>query len=217
MNSIFDPLGFIAPIVIHGRLLLQDFCKLTSDWDQLLPTDKGPLWLQWKESLNSLSDIYIPWMFTKTSCSEAKSCEVNIYDASEKAISAVAYLYTVSKQDEVDVGFIIGNSKVAPPSGHPIPRLELCGAVLATELSEKITVNLDLPYDSVKFFTDSKVVLGYLNNRSRRFYNYVSNRVNIIHQRLKPEQWNFVSTENNPADIGTRSVKVGLWTKSSTI
>lgn len=127
---------------------------------------------------------------------------------SEKAISAVAYIYTVSKQDEVDVGFVMGKSKVAPPSGHTIPRLELCGAVLATELSEKITVNLDFPnYDSVKFFTDSKVVLGYLINRSRRFYNYVSNCVNIIHQRSKPQQWNFVSTENNPADIGTRSVK----------
>ncbi|XP_065926153.1 uncharacterized protein [Magallana gigas] len=54
---------------------------------------------------------------------------------------------------------------------------------------------------------DSKVVLGYLNNRSRRFYNYVSNRVSIIHQRSKSEQWNYVSTGNNPADIGTRPGK----------
>lgn len=52
----------------------------------------------------------------------------------------------------------MGKSKVAPSSGHTIPRLELCGAVLATELSEKITNNLDLPSNSVKFFTDSKVV-----------------------------------------------------------
>ena len=59
----------------------------------------------------------------------------------------------------------------------------------------------------MKFHTDSKVVLGYLNNRSRRFYNYVCNRVNIIHQRSKPEQWNYVSSENNPADIGTRPIK----------
>lgn len=53
----------------------------------------------------------------------------------------------------------MGKSKVAPSSGHTTPRLKLCGAVLATELSEKITVNLVLPYDSVKFFTASKVVL----------------------------------------------------------
>lgn len=31
--------------------------------------------------------------------------------------------------------------------------------------------------------------------------------MNIIHQRSKPQQWNFVSSENNPADLGTRFVK----------
>nr|XP_034330589.1 uncharacterized protein LOC117680486 [Crassostrea gigas] len=120
---------------------------------------------------------------------------------------AVAYLYAVDEQDNINVGFIMGKSKVAPSSGHTIPRLEWCGAVLATELSEKITNNLDLPSNSIKFFTDSKVVLGYFNNRSRRFYNYVSDRVSIIHQRSKSEQWNYVSTGNNPADIGTRPGK----------
>lgn len=142
-----------------------------------------------KKIKNSLSDIYFPRMFTKISYSESKSCEVHIHsDASKKAISAVAYLYEVDKQDSINVGFIMGKSKVAPLSGHTIPRLELCGAVLATELSGKITHTLELPCNSVEFFTDSKVVLGYLNNRSRRFYNYVSKRVSIIHQRSKPEQ-----------------------------
>lgn len=47
-------------------------------------------------------------------------------------------------------------------------------------------------------------MLGYLNYRSRRFYNYVSNRVSIIHQRFKSEQWNYVTTDNNPADIGIK-------------
>lgn len=98
----------------------------------------------------------------------------------------------------------MGKSKVAQSSEHTIPRLELCGAVLATELE---TVNMDLPNDFVKFYTDSKVVLEYLNNLWRRFYNCVINPVNIIHQRSKPQQWNFVSSENNPSDLGTRFVK----------
>lgn len=74
MNSIFDALGFIAPIVIHGRILMQDFCRVTSDLDQPLPSYKEQLWLQWKESLNSLSDFYIARMFTKISYSDLKSC-----------------------------------------------------------------------------------------------------------------------------------------------
>jgi hypothetical protein len=36
------------------------------------------------------------------------------------------------------LGFLVGKSKLAPLKGHTIPRLELCGAVLATELGETI-------------------------------------------------------------------------------
>lgn len=43
VNSMFDTFGFIANIAICGRLLMREFCKFTSDWDQPLPSDKEPL------------------------------------------------------------------------------------------------------------------------------------------------------------------------------
>ena len=69
---------------------------------------------------------------------------------------------------------------------------------------------MDLKFDSVKYYTDSKVVLGYIHNRSRRFYVYVNNRVQQIHQSSTPEQWLHVSTDHNPADHGSRSVPASL-------
>ena len=74
----------------------------------------------------------------------------------------------------------MGKSRLAPAAGHTIPRLELCGALLATELGAFICEHLELPPDIIRYYTDSMVVLGYLNNSSRRFYNYVSNRVSTI-------------------------------------
>ena len=56
----------------------------------------------------------------------------------------------------------------------------------------------------MKYFTDSKVVLGYIRNKTRRFYTYVSNRVDRIHNSTNPSQWNYVVTSKNPADVGTR-------------
>ena len=56
----------------------------------------------------------------------------------------------------------------------------------------------------IRYYTDSMVVLGYLNNRSRRFYNYVSNRVSAILRRSNSGQLHFVPTGENPADLGTR-------------
>lgn len=64
----------------------------------------------------------------------------------------------------------MGKAKLALQSAPTIPRLELCAAVLAVELADLIQDELDLRLDAVKSYTDSKVVLGYIFNESKRFY-----------------------------------------------
>ncbi|KAI4788199.1 hypothetical protein KUCAC02_036008 [Chaenocephalus aceratus] len=98
-------------------------------------------------------------------------------DASTRAIAAVAYLRVLDPDGKWHVGFVMGKSKLAPYPLHTIPRLELCGAVLAVELAELIKSEIDLEFKAVRFFTDSRVVLGYIYNNSRRFYTYVANRL----------------------------------------
>lgn len=108
-------------------------------------------------------------------------------DASTKAIGAAAYLKVVQKDGKAEVGLLMGKAKLAPQSEPTIPRLELCAAVLAAEMADLIQEELDLELDAVNFFTDSKVVLGYICNETKRFYIYVHNRVQRIHQASKPE------------------------------
>ncbi len=122
------------------------------------------------------------------------------------AIAAVAYLRVVTMDRQCHVGFIMAKSKLAPYPAHTVPRLELCAAVLAVELAELITEELDLELTAVKFYTDSKIVLGYIQNTSRRFYVYVANRVAQIRSSTKPEQWYHVGSDLNPADLGTRFI-----------
>lgn len=113
---------------------------------------------------------------------------------------------SIQEDGQVDIGFIMGKSKLAPQSEPTIPRLELCAAVLAVEMAELIHDKLDLKLDSTKFCTDSRVVLGHMHNESKRFCVYVHNRVQRIRQRTRPSQWHYVSTEDNPADYASRSV-----------
>lgn len=40
VNSIFDPLGLLAPVTIQGRALLRELTSEPSDWDAPLPEDK---------------------------------------------------------------------------------------------------------------------------------------------------------------------------------
>lgn len=93
-------------------------------------------------------------------------------------------------------------------SGHTIPRLELCTAVLAIEVSQIVIEHMDMLFDSVKYFTDSRVVLGYIHNDNckRQFFVYVTNRVERIRSFSQPNQWKFVPTHLNPADEGARGV-----------
>ncbi len=105
------------------------------------------------------------------------------------AIAAVAYLRVLDYDEKWHVGFVMGKSKLAPYPMHTVPRLELCAAVLVVELAELIHSEIDIELQAVRFFTDSRIVLGYIHNSSRRFYTYVANRVARIRNSTDPKQW----------------------------
>ncbi|KAK3099229.1 hypothetical protein FSP39_001287 [Pinctada imbricata] len=205
INSIYDPLGFMAPVVIKGKLLLRELIHGTVDWDEPLPEEAFQEWDRWRSSLLDLNDVRIRRPYLPTSYSGCDQKEVHIYcDASEKAIAAVAYLSDCT--DPTHMGFILGKAKVAPLKGHTVPRLELCSAVLAVEIADIISQHLSISLQNYRFHTDSKIVLGYIYNTSRRFHTYVANRVARIHATTSPQQWRYIPTDRNPADDGTRSL-----------
>ena len=147
--------------------------------------------------------------YSTGSLGEAVPIELHTFsDASESGIAAVSYLLTYYEDGNCDIGFAMRKAKVAPIRSHTIPQLELCAAVLASDITETVKENLDIKLHTVKYYTDSKVVLGYIHNQSRRFYTYVSNRVDKIRTVSSPNQWNFVPTHLNPADDGSRGLKV---------
>lgn len=207
VNSIFDPLGMVAPVTIEGKSLLRELSADMCDWDAPLPEQKLKQWESWQESLHYLREMHIPRAYTTTSLSRAERTELCVFsDASTKAIGVVAYLRTLQTDGQPEVGFVLGIAKLAPRSEPTIPRLELCAAVLATEVAELIQDELDLQLDAVRFYCDSKVVLGYIHNQTKRFFVYVHNRIRRIRQTTTPDQWCYVSTDDNPADHASRSV-----------
>ncbi|KAI4890224.1 hypothetical protein NFI96_032236, partial [Prochilodus magdalenae] len=215
VNSLFDPLGFVAPVTIRGRALLRELTSHTSEWDKPLPEEKRQEWETWRDSLKELKHLHIPRKYTASSLSQAAHTELCVFsDASTKAIGAVAYIRSIGEDGKSDVGFVFGKARLAPQSEPTIPRLELCAAVMAVEIAEFILSEMDLQPNAVKFYSDSKVVLGYIHSQTKRFYVYVHNRVQRIRQS-KPEQWLYVPSEQNPADCASRSVQVSHLTDTS--
>ena len=222
VNSLFDPLGFVAPVTIAGKAILREAMTEGSDWDEPLSESFQQKWEFWKSSLKHLESLRIPRCYGDMSLSQAVKKELCIFsDASLMAIAAVVYLKLTDNCGDQTLGFVMGKAKLAPKHGHTVPRLELCAAVLATELYETVRKQLDINFDSVKFFTDSKVVLGYITNETKRFFTYVENRVERIRSSSNASDWNYIPTKLNPADEGTRSVPAcdmegGLWLRGPT-
>ena len=50
------------------------------------------------------------------------------------------------------------------------------------------------------------VALGYIGNKSRRFQIFVANRFQRIREHTVPDQWGFVRSEDNPADLASRGL-----------
>ncbi|XP_055998882.1 uncharacterized protein LOC130047582 [Ostrea edulis] len=208
LHSLYDPIGFLSPVILSGRFIFRDITQLELGWDELLPKDIILRWRSWQSSLHHLSEVEIPRRYVPTSIKNAERIELHTFaDASEKAISAVTYI-KITRNGKNHVGFITGKSKLASHHGHTIPRLELCAALLATEITTFVERQFDTQIDDIRFYTDSRVVLGYLHNKTRRFHTYVSNRVHRILNNSSPEQWTFVASDQNPTDIGTRSMPV---------
>lgn len=206
VNSLYDPLGFLAPVIIVGRLIMRQVVSETSDWDEPLTEPVKSQWATWKSSLQALERSHVPRAITQNLSKSTKRELLTFSDASEKAIAAVSYLRTTYEGGSQQVGFILGKTKVAPSSGHTIPRLELCAAVLAIEVAQTVQDHIDIEFQDVKYFSDSRVVLGYIHNDTRRFHVYVSNRVEKIRNLSLPEQWSYVPTNMNPADEGSRGI-----------
>ncbi|XP_060578258.1 uncharacterized protein LOC132735332 [Ruditapes philippinarum] len=215
LNSVFDPLGFLAPVILEGRLILREIMRTKVDWDDIVPTEIALKWENWKERLEDLEMFSIRRCYFERSLSEMSKVDLHIFsDASLTAISAVVYVKGFLKGDN-HVGFAVGKSKLAPEKGHTIPMLELCAAVLAVELYQSVASHLCVDVYTVKFYTDSKVTLGYICNQPKRFFTYVSNRVHKIVSVSNPSQWNFVPFEHNPIDIGSRGASLVKLLKSS--
>lgn len=206
--SLYDPLGFAAPVALTARALIQDMWKAKLDWDQPLEEHFLNRWRSWTTQLSSLCELRIPRCYFPPGVNPMK-CRLQLHvfsDASEIGYGASAYLRIVDPGNSIHCSFVMGKARNAPIKFTSIPRLELQAAVLATRLNKMLRDELDLPIQQTKYWTDSEIVLHYLKNEKRRFQTYVANRVEEIRENSHPNDWNHVPGALNPADDVSRGL-----------
>ena len=114
VNSLYDPLGFISPITIMGKIILRKVVSSTVDWDEPLTGQIIEEWNSWRLNLPELETLRIPRVIVPH-LSETDSRELLIYcDASELAIAAVCFLKVTSKDSNTATGYVLGKTKLPP-------------------------------------------------------------------------------------------------------
>ena len=79
LNTLYDPLGFLATVTIQGRLLLRELSMRAEDWDSPLATDMEEKFNKWRDSLQDLQEHQIPRTYTFSSTSNAQLKELCVF------------------------------------------------------------------------------------------------------------------------------------------
>ncbi len=206
--SIYDPFGFLAPVLLVGKKILQQMCREGLDWDSPLSETLRSQWELWRNNLPQLENLKIRRCYKPDNFGDTKIAQLHHFsDASTEGYGQCSYLRLVNESNQVHCTLLMGKSRVTPLKAMTIPRLELTAAVVSVKVSTFLMRELQLKEDVEEYFwTDSKVVLGYISNDSRRFHVFVANRVSQIRDHSEPTQWGYVNTKENPADEASRGI-----------
>ncbi|KAL7290921.1 hypothetical protein TKK_0015649 [Trichogramma kaykai] len=126
--KLFDPLGWLTPIIIVAKIILRDMWLHGADWDATLPEELVDRWVDFRDALPLINLIRVPrW----TNVHEKTQWQLHGFaDSSERAYGAVVYAVTPGTSAII----LTAKSRVAPKKEETLPRLELCAAVLLARL-----------------------------------------------------------------------------------
>lgn len=218
--QIYDPLGFVAPFTLKGKQILQEICRQRKGWDDDLDTETVRKWREWVDQLALLSEVQINRCIKPKDFGQSTRTEVHYFsDASSQGYGACAYVRMTNSEGKVHCSLLLAKARVAPLKVTTIPRLELQGAVVATRLKGILQRELQMKIDGEYFWTDSKIVLGYIANETKRFHVYVTNRIQEIKDVTETKQWHYIQTTQNPADMASRGanlkdIKQSTWLRA---
>ena len=173
----------------------------------MVPDEIKARWEKWRGGLHALAELKIRRCYKPDNFGHVKTAELHSFsDASVNGYGQSSYLRMINDRDEVHCALVMAKSRVTPLKPVTVPRLELTAAVVSTKISSLLQKELNYQDMQEFFWTDSRVVLGYISNEARRFNTFVANRVQAIRDHACPEQWRCVDTKDNPADDASRGL-----------
>ena len=205
--SLFDPLGFIAPLTIRLRKVLQAAWNHGPKWDKPLLVQNFPDFVSLRDEIPKFKDLQIHRNYFLNK--PIRSVQLHTFtDASEFALSAVCYNRVEYSDQSIAVRFVIGKARVAPLKKMTIPNLELQAAVYGAQPAQFVKEEQDIVFAESIFWSDSTTNLYWLRTPEMRHRIFIANRMAKNFDVSSAFEWRYIPAAANPADDGTRGYSV---------
>lgn len=200
---IFYPLGWIMPVVIQAKILMQKLWQENCDWDDPLPDALLADWLIYSRQLPEQTTVSI----NRWTGQNSNTIRIELHgfsDASTAAYEAAVYLKIFQEDGSSQITLLCAKSRVAPLKSSTIPRLELCATLLLAQTMSFIRPLVGGLVHLLNCWTDSTVTLAWITQSPAKWKTFVANRVQQIQNLLPDASWRYVASQDNPADLPSR-------------
>ena len=205
--TVFDPLGWIAPLTVCMKILFQRSWSVTSDWNDNLPADICTAFREWVQNLLKVEFLTIPRRVVVGNLDDNRNYELHLFcDASEQAMATCVYIVSKDATGQ-HARLLCAKTKLAPRKTLTVPRLELGAMLLGVKLvtaCKESMVSMKYVNTRVCAYSDSTVALIWTKSCASKWGIFVANRVIAIQDVVGPDQWFHVPGVDNPADLATR-------------
>lgn len=182
-------------------------CKKSLDWNESLPDNILSIWYKFACKLHFLNLRSIPRYVFSTLPEKSEFIEIHGFCDARKSVYRAVIFIRAESDGSVSTNLLCSKSRVAPIKPQTLPRLELCGALLLSELVSSVLSDLKscCTINLVRLWTDSTVVLScWLLKPPCSWKPYVANRVQQIQNLTSNFFWDHIRGKMNPADILSR-------------
>lgn len=98
-----------------------------------------------------------------------------------------------------------GTKSSCPTKKYHITKMGTYGSSHRSKITNYLLENLNQNSMEVNFWTDSQIVLKWMNSK-KTLKPFVSNRIKEIKTQVETQTWRYVPTDSNPADLQTRGI-----------
>ena len=182
--ELYDPCGWWEPIKVQMKLAMQSLNGLS--WTDPVPPDCRKDWIDLFHTMNQLKSIQITrCILPEETVKLPRFRVIVVADAAAKSCGCAIYAGVEEPDGNYSCSLILAKSKMVHGT---IPRNELEGVVLSAEASLMVQRALRDSMDSIRFYTDSRIVVCWVLNQSKRLRMWAFNRVQAIHSMIKTQR-----------------------------